>query len=135
MAAICAGADADDGLGLGDGFMSPLPNAQAPGIAGLGDMQADMMTPNSPYALNEIMGSLGADGAAGDDTDNNMKNKWGFTPGADDTLNVSHGRALFSQAWSYMHVFRGCLELLLTYPLFLDVQWQAACSVLNCWTP
>ena len=81
--------------------LSPL--QQSPGMP--------PMSPASPYVLREmllsgegddeggnaavgsIMGAMGGSicpDSAGDDTDG-LKGKWGFTPGRDDTLDVSHG--------------------------------------------
>lgn len=69
-----------------DAFTSPAPNLPPPG----GDLM-DNVSPTSPFVLQEMMGSRGpAAGGGMDDTDD-LKNKWGFTPGADDTLDVSHG--------------------------------------------
>lgn len=46
-----------------------------------------MLSPISPYVLKEMRLE------AQEDTDD-LKHKWGFTPGAEDTMNISHGREL-----------------------------------------
>ena len=43
------------------------------------------MSPVSPFVLKEMQRN--------DDSDTeDLKDKWGFTPGAEDTLEVSHGK-------------------------------------------
>ena len=45
----------------------------------------DAMSPVSPFVLKEMQRN--------DDSDTeDLKDKWGFTPGAEDTLEVSHGK-------------------------------------------
>lgn len=63
-------------------FLSPAPN--------MGLHDADAVTPTSPFVLSQMMQGGGVNGVE-DDTED-LKNKWGFTPGADDTLDVSHGK-------------------------------------------
>lgn len=53
------------------------------------------LSPLSPFVLEEMR--LSARTGAADDTED-LKHKWGFTPGAEDTLDVSHGEVLGSGA-------------------------------------
>lgn len=53
------------------------------------------LSPLSPFVIEEMR--LSARTGAADDTED-LKHKWGFTPGAEDTLDVSHGEVLGSGA-------------------------------------
>ncbi|KAG2451519.1 hypothetical protein HYH02_004117 [Chlamydomonas schloesseri] len=78
---------------------SPLPDelAKAGSVGdGLG-----APSPISPYVLREMQ--RGGNGGGGDDE---VRNRWGFTPGADDTLEVSYGRAVMGEQ-TYNHVYGG----------------------------
>ena len=65
--------------------------------AGPSTSTGGFLSPISPYVLMEMrlgetpgMGG-GMEGDATTDGTEDLKNKWGFTPGAEDTLDVSHG--------------------------------------------
>ncbi|KAJ9519027.1 hypothetical protein QJQ45_026294 [Haematococcus lacustris] len=64
-----------------------------------------VVSPATPFmSLTTGGASLGGHGpGAMDDTDE-LKNKWGFTPGADDTLDASHGRLVMGDT-TYNHVY------------------------------
>ena len=71
--------------------------------AGPSTSTGGFLSPISPYVLMEMrlgatpgMGG-GMDGDATADGTEDLKNKWGFTPGAEDTLDVSHGECVNSE--------------------------------------
>jgi hypothetical protein len=107
--------DGDDLLLSPDEPRSAVAGAGVTGVGGNGmpawtaaaagannpDAAAGCVTPTSPYALQEMMRGGGGGGVGGEaalspavgpgEASGDLKNKWGFTPGADDTLDVSHG--------------------------------------------
>ncbi len=111
-----------DAGGLGSPvLLDEADEPEAPPSAARPAAGAGAMTPTSPFALGEMFGRRGGGGggggaggagagAAGGDApgtgasvrlldldltpDESMQKKWGFTPGADDTLDVSHGAGL-----------------------------------------
>lgn len=71
------------------------PELPGPSAAAAGASAMPPLSPLSPFVLEEMR--LSARTGAADDTED-LKHKWGFTPGAEDTLDVSHGGLLGSGA-------------------------------------
>ncbi|KAG2445851.1 hypothetical protein HXX76_000455 [Chlamydomonas incerta] len=95
-----AGDAVSGGVAAGGGVPeSPLPGeAVRAGAAGDG---LGAPSPISPYVLREMQR-----GGSGGSDDDEVRNRWGFTPGADDTLEVSFGRAVMGEQ-TYNHVYGG----------------------------
>ncbi|PNH11293.1 hypothetical protein TSOC_001895, partial [Tetrabaena socialis] len=62
------------------------------------------MSPISPFVLREMQRGREAAEEEEDVRNDDVRNRWGFTPGADDTLEVSFGRAVMGEA-TYNHVY------------------------------
>lgn len=74
----------------GDQGVSPA-RAQMGAGAGMagGEPRLSAPSPISPYVLREM-----GRGLQGGGEDDEVRNRWGFTPGADDTLEVSYGGSM-----------------------------------------
>ncbi|KAG2500883.1 hypothetical protein HYH03_001643 [Edaphochlamys debaryana] len=97
--AVSADTGAGAGAGAGGGGVPESPASMAHHLGGRPGAGMSAPSPISPFVLREMQRA----GSSGDDE---VRNRWGFTPGADDTMEVSFGRAVMGET-TYNHVYGG----------------------------
>ncbi|GAX78130.1 hypothetical protein CEUSTIGMA_g5572.t1 [Chlamydomonas eustigma] len=80
---------------------------KASSMSGAGESPTSgLLSPLSPFLVKEMRldGERIMEGTPIHDDTEDLKNKWGFTPGAEDTLDASHGRRVMGDA-TYNNVY------------------------------